>query len=158
MGLGFTVPGDTWRKTNVGRDWTNVVRPSEKEVVGFLPCHTGILAGCAAVAVFHRADPLQILVLLSQSCSLPPPIQSNWVTPWLGTGRACPVMNVIYQMRKPRWGQAALGRCQWSAGHSLRSVKWWALMSFGRGRTSIGCVSSNWISSFLPSPLPYWVA
>lgn len=58
VGLSFTVPGDTLRKTSVGGDQTDVARPWERAVVEFLPCHTGFLAGFAAVAVFYRADPL----------------------------------------------------------------------------------------------------
>lgn len=85
--LGFTVPGDTLRKTSVGREQTNGPRPWERAVVEFLPCHSGFLAGCAAVAVIHRADPLPSCL---RAAALPPPIQSNPVTPWLGIGKGLP--------------------------------------------------------------------
>lgn len=154
VGLGFTVPGDTLRKTSVGRDQTNALRPSERAVVEFLPCHTGFLAGF---------DPLWVLALLSQSCCLALTSPEQFSNPmpghWEGPG--------LSWMWFIKWESPGEARAQLLEGASgLLSTGWdllneaigMSLMSFGKGRTSIGCVSFNWISSFLPSPLPYWVA
>ncbi|XP_062359569.1 GATOR1 complex protein NPRL3 isoform X4 [Cinclus cinclus] len=43
-----------------------------------------------------------------RAAALPPPVQGNSVTPWLGIGRACTIMNMIYQMRKPRFSDVIL--------------------------------------------------